>query len=353
MIWEWLVVEAIIRALESDPEVWGVPGTLVTQRALAQHGYLDSLSYLKTPRIFGFHGVYKRLATHVRLVDVHLQPLAEGENLVDAWARDCGLGGLDRFTTLRDKWRAAVERSFVQAPPRTRPGWSESEWSELANAVAPHLVKSREKRCLRELLHASEDRALGALPQIWRLQEDLDNDDYSEPVLHDRLEREAPAFGTLLNAIRAYEAFCRSLQDAFDVLRGEAEKKDALGFEVATIAHDDEFAESVRGLEQRYEAARRQLGEIDLQYQNLFDERFAPFAEPMSAADCALALCEHHERVQKAKSADGKRPWFDRLGRDRIYIRHQYREGRRPVMPGKYVHDYRGNPIRRFYLDLK
>lgn len=352
MIWEWLVVEAIMRTLEDDAELWAVPGTLVTQRALAQHGYLDDRCYLKTSRIFGFHGVYKRLATHARLVDVHLSPLAEGEKLVDAWARDCGLGGLDGFKTLRDKWRAAVERCLDQTPPRTKPGWGEAEWSELANAVAPHLAKSREKRFLRELLHASEERALGALPQIWQLQEGFGSDDYSEAILHNRLERKAPTFGTLLKAIRAYESFCRSLQDGFDVLRAEAETRDALGFAVTSIGSDDEFAESARGLEQRYEAARLQLGEIDLQFQNLFDERFALFAEPMSAADCAIALCEHHEMVQKAKSADGKRPWFDRLGQERIFIRHQYREGRRAVMPGQYVHDYRGNPIRRFYLDL-
>jgi len=73
----------------------------------------------------------------------------------------------------------------------------------------------------------------------------------------------------------------------------------------------------------------------------------------MSPVDCALALCEHHEKVQKAKSADGKRPWFDRLGQEKIYIRHQYRESRKAPLPGKYVHDYRGNPIRRFYFDLK
>lgn len=61
LAWEWLVVEALVRA-SNDPGMWGVPGTLVARRALDQHGYLDARSYLKTPRIFGFHGVYKRQA---------------------------------------------------------------------------------------------------------------------------------------------------------------------------------------------------------------------------------------------------------------------------------------------------
>ena len=72
----------------------------------------------------------------------------------------------------------------------------------------------------------------------------------------------------------------------------------------------------------------------------------------MDGAACGLALCEHHEAVQRAKSADGKRPWFDRIGHDRIYIRHAYREPRRQIVPERYVHAYRGWPVRRFYSDL-
>src|SRR5688572_27143563 len=87
LVWEWLLVEALIRQMADDEGVWGVPGTLVAKRALSQHGYLDARSYLKTPRIFGFHGVYKRLAIHLGLVNVHLGPGPSAERLVDAWAR--------------------------------------------------------------------------------------------------------------------------------------------------------------------------------------------------------------------------------------------------------------------------
>ncbi len=72
----------------------------------------------------------------------------------------------------------------------------------------------------------------------------------------------------------------------------------------------------------------------------------------MNPAQCTLAICEHHETIQKYKSADGKRPWFDRLGPDRIYMRHRYRGPRREIAPDRFVHEYRGWPIRRFYRDL-
>ena len=72
LVWEWLVVEALTREKGDDPSIWGVPGTGVTRAALAQHKYVDARSYLKTPRVFGFHGVYKRLAVRLGLLDVHL-----------------------------------------------------------------------------------------------------------------------------------------------------------------------------------------------------------------------------------------------------------------------------------------
>jgi hypothetical protein len=84
----------------------------------------------------------------------------------------------------------------------------------------------------------------------------------------------------------------------------------------------------------------------------VFAERFREFSEPMDAAALALTLCRHHEDIQRKKSADGKRPSFDRLGPDRIFIRHAYREEPRDIQPGRYVHTYRTLPVRRFYQDL-
>jgi hypothetical protein len=160
---------------------------------------------------------------------------------------------------------------------------------------------------------------------IWQLQADFDNDGFREELLHDELEQQQPGYRPLLNAIRAYEAFARSLQDAFDVLKAEAARLDVQGFDVTGIAGDADFKRSVSGLHERFEA----------------------FGEPVDAGACAIALCSHHEAVQRAKSADGKRPWFDRLGQDCIHVRHAYREPRREIQPGRYVHDYRGKPIRR------
>jgi len=353
MVWEWLVVEAIMRCRAEHPGVWGVPGSLVAKRALSQHGYLDARSYLKTARIFGFHGVYKRLAIHTSLVDPHLGARAECERLVDAWARGLGYSGIEDWHDLRDKWRAAVRRSLGQDPPRTRTGFQKSDWEELADTMLPSEASRPEKRRLRELLNDARERQLGALPLIWNLQSEFQDKEYREEVLHRRLEEQHPELTTLLVAIRDYERFCRSLQDAFDILRAEAGIEDARGFDVTSVARDPEFAQSVAGLDQHFERTRQSLAELDLEMVALFEERFGPFSEPMAVADCAVKLCDHHDTVQKQKSETGKRAWFDRLGRNRIYMRQAYRIPRRSIEPDRYVHDYRGRPIRNFYFDVQ
>lgn len=355
LVWEWMIVEAFVRSMADDPAVRGVPGTLVCRRAIQNKDYLDARSYLKTPRIFGFHGVYKRLAAHLGIVDVHLGRGPNATGLVDAWARDQGFGGADGAKSLLSRWRDALRRGLGENPPRTKPAWTVNAWNELAHAFAPANAGPEEKRYLKELLLGTVDRPLGALPSIWKLQHEFDDDTYSEEALHDRLEQLNPSYGPLLRAIRGYEAFARSLQDAFDVLKAVAAGPDARGFLVTDIATNQDFAQSVSGLNDRFEVARQGLGGIGsngLLLQNQFVDRFSTFGQPMDAGRCALALCQHHETVQQRKSADGKRPWFDRIGPERIYIRHAYREAQRDIQPDRYVHTYRGWPIRRFFHDL-
>jgi len=353
LVWEWLVVESLIRTRSDDPSLWGVPGTLVTRRALQRHGYLDAASYLKTSRIFGFHGVYKRLAMHLGLVDVHLGPASNTEELVDAWARDRGLDGLRGAKAVLSRWTAAVRRGLAEKPPRSKPGWGERSWTELADAFAPAIGKLRERRVLRNLLLETKARSLGAFPMLWKLQDEFRDNEFTEERLHDRLEAVEPGHAPLLKAIRAYEAMARSLQDAFDVLRAEAGHSDIQGFVVTAIAKDEDFVRCVTGLHDRFRKAHDALGQVatpGVSLPNLFTERFRVFAEPMSPDACALALCDHHVEVQKKKG--DKRAWFDALGGGRIFMRLAYREARHDLQLDRYLHDYRGRPIRRFKADL-
>jgi hypothetical protein len=358
LIWEWHLVEAIVRNRQEagvDDATWGVPGTVVARRAISQHGYLDARSYLSTPRVFGFHGVYKRLAHRLGITNVHLGPGPTAERLVDAWARDRGLAGFRAAEPLLAKWRDAVEQARSSKPFKTHPRWAIADWAELAQAFLPDAAGRNEKHLLRELLLSNSDQRLGALPDLWRLQQGVKDDAFAEESLHDHLERHNPGYAPLLAAIRAYESFSRSMQDAFDMLRHRAGGDDSRGFSVPSIASDPDFCTCVSGLDHKFTAARAALGTVSgssLAVQALYTKRFSAFESPMAPGHTALALCTLHKVVQGEKSADGKRPWFDELGGNRIYVRHNYRIEQPSIQPGKYVHGYRGQPIRRFYKDL-
>jgi hypothetical protein len=357
LVWEWHVVEAIVRTHDraaEDRSTWGVPGIGVTRRAVKHYDRLDARTYLATPRVFGFNGVYKRLAIQLGITDVHLAPGPMADRLVKAWA-----GSMDSpADTLIARWRAAVERALGQSPPMTRPGWNRETWAELAHAFLPNAKDSacsEERKLLRELLTTRSDGRLGALPEIWDLQTEFPDDDLPERRLHERLEQVDPSRGPLLAAIRAYESFARSLQDAFDMLRFLAGAADTNGFDVPATGLKPEFRRIVHGLDSLYMRASERLAALPpkpIALEAVFTKRFGRFAETLGAGDAAWAIVEHHRQVQRDKSATGKLPWLDDLGRKRIHVRQAYRLDSFDPQPDVFLHAYRGLPIRRFRSDL-
>lgn len=356
LVWEWLVVEAIVRSLQDEKGLWGLPGSHVVRTAVSEHNYVDERCYLKTPRVFGFHGVYKRLAIQLGLLDSHLRFRApNGEELVRQWSRDRGLGNFDTHHPLFQKWRAAVEVSLRESPVRTRtsPRWNKDDWLELTEAFVPHRFKRREKKCLTRFLHATGDGQLGALTLIWNLLAHLDGQEIDQHAFYQQLRDAAPDYVVVLDAIEAYESFCRNLTDAFDILRAEGSRQDVQGFPVLSLRNDSEFRALADRSHQLYQDGLRQLSEVDPLAESRFIDRFTTFAEPLPVEQFALALCDHHDGIQREKSREGKRPWFDRMGPERVYMRQNYRVERPDPAPDAYVHDYRMNPIHRFYRDLQ
>ena len=355
LVWEWLVVEAIVRACY-DEKIWGLPGSMVTKNAVDDYGYLDERSYLKTPRIFGFHGVYKRIAIHLGFIDTHLRFRApRGEELVSRWARGCGLGRFDVRHPLYQKWRKAVEVSLRESPVRTRttPRWKKEDWQELANVFVPHKFNRIEKRYLTQLLKSTEEDRLGALIPIWNLLSNSNGQVQDEHIFHRQLRCKAPEYTVVLDAIETYESFCRNLSDAFDIMRAKGSHKNHQSFNLTSLHNDPEFCTLAKQSYLLHHNALAQLSELDPTLEARFMNRFDKFYEPMPPEHFALAICEHHETVQQAKSREGKRCWFERLGPECFHIRQNYRVERPVLLPGKYLHEYRTIPISRFYRDLK
>jgi hypothetical protein len=355
LVWEWLVVEAIIRSFIDDPEqnIWGLPGRLVVRRAITQYNYVDHRSYLKTPTVFGFHGVYKRLAVYLGIVDTQMRICeAKGLALIEAWSQSQGLRDFDHSHELCRLWRRAVESSLAKTPVRTDAHYKADQWRQLAELFLPHGAKKEEKVCLKKMLLSNESGKFGALNDIWQLCDDLDDDDVNERAFQQLLKERSPQHAILLSAIHAYEHFCRLLTNAFAILRSIASYGDTTGCSLAIVEQDKQFAAIATQISTAFQAARDCLANLSPNMEERFKARFSRFVDPLSANALSRELCEHHEWVQQSKSKDGKRAWFDRVGPETIYMRPNYRISAPPEVKEDFVHDYRTKPILRFYHDL-
>src|SRR5690606_39537802 len=89
---EWHVVEGVVRIaekLDQRDAIRGVPGQMKARAAMHRNVPLAAATYLKVPSVFGFHGVYRRLADAVGVLDEgglrseeHTSELQSRENLV-------------------------------------------------------------------------------------------------------------------------------------------------------------------------------------------------------------------------------------------------------------------------------
>lgn len=354
LVWEWLVVEAIIRTFMDDPDLWGLPGSLVVRRAITQYNYVDYRSYLKTPRVFGFHGVYKRLAVYLGLVDAQMQICEpNGIELIEKWSKDKGIGNFDYTHSLFISWRKAVESSLAQTPVKTYTYWTQHDWRTLAECFLPNDAKSNEKDYLKSLLLSEGNGKLGALRDIWKLCDDATENEVNEKELHYILMQREPKYTGLLNAIKAYEKFCRLMTDAFDSIRYLSSHSETTGFQLAETQYDKTFSAAASEIHDAYHQAAKYIGMVYPDMEELFRIRFSRFSEPIPLSVFANMICEHHVYIQQGKSIEGKRPWFDLVGQGKIYMRLNYGRIDPPEISDRFVHEYRAKPIFRFYNDLR
>ncbi len=348
IVWEWLVIEALVRTYGDDVSLSRMPGKNVTRSALERFGHLDSRTYLKTPRVFGFYGVYKRLAEHcgVLLSNLACHP-RHGDALVHVWAKDRGIGDL---ASLLNTWRRGVEKALAMQPPRTEIGWRMADWQELAEHLHPGKARAAEKRYLAGLL-CGEEAALGAFADMWKLADGLSPSSYDERRFHEKVMKRYPHYGTLLGTIQAYEHFSRCLTDAFDIIRAEATTNEERGYRFTHAGSDKEMQALAKEIPAAYHEALARFGDGALVVR--FSDRFARFAQTYSAAELARVVHAHHVTVQRNKDEEGKLPWFDVSSDERLIIRRRYEVPQRPQRSHWYVHGYRTGPLASFYRDLQ
>lgn len=355
---EWYVVEAITRKAKNNSEIRGLPGRQKAQASIESGMGLSAARYLKTPSVFGFHGVYRLLARTLDIIDNYDRLGANGYELLAVWQAEQNLPGFLSGSTGRgraflDRMRVAVEIGLKAGKTTRSSGWA--GWTEIFHYLRHTRKPEGESSLIRQWLTKGESRLLAEIygcllsrrgRALW-----LDSAG-SEQAFH-RFAREgcSPDLGELIDGIADYERFCWAVLKAFNATLSVLSDRQ-LGAKLSEISDNRHVVEAAATASELYYAAEQSLAPLGFAVE--FERSFGAFVESMPPADWLETLIRHHERVQKAKPPAGKLPWIDRFSNGTVFVRPPYQQESLPDVPDEdlYVHQYRTNSLWSFAFDL-
>ena len=375
-VFEWYVVEGLIRTLSSSKELaargrgrlvdqyptltkidqlHGLPGRNKAADAIREGVPLSARRYLKNPSVFGFHGVYRTLASELgielagRLGEV-------GYELLTVWQDEQGLPG---FVGSAEgdgrRWRGAFHKAVDKGLERGAVAMSSSwrGWGFIKDHLAHLNPGPREAQFLADILTRN---ATGFRREIMdflsrKKAMELWAATGSEHKFHiSLLEVASDELRALLEAIIAYERFVRMVQDAFDdcLLHLSLTKCKFYPKELGRI---ESVSLASREAPRIYPEVMEKLAPLDLAHR--LEENLGTLGQAMDPADWAEALMAHHRRVQGKKPPQGKAPWVDRFDDGGYMVRQPYMRTEGGLHQDEYVHAYRTGPLFSFLLDLR
>ena len=349
LAYEWLVVEALARDRYLPPSATlRVPGITKARTVLARKAHMDSRSYLKTPKVFGFHGIYKRLARDFDLVDDELMLGPAGDRLVRVWEEEHALPGFaDRKPGTRGGRLASSIQSAVAsalANSQVTTSLSAHLWAKLVSTLRPDGALPRERELLLEHLTDPEqpirrEFVLGI--------HNMSPDGGEAEMLRFLQTGASPGFKARLRAIDAYEHVAELLTASLDAMRRISTARgtspvdpDELTLHPVLVQASGELPGALAEAYSRLE----RVGDVLTQAVLVLAE----FDDVTTPSGLVQALLFHHEQVQERK---GKRPWFEQTPRGFV-VRPLYRAGKDAAVDRRYVHPYRATAVRSFLDDL-
>lgn len=360
LVFEWYTVEGLVRSRgKNASDIQGLPGRNKAATALKDDVNLSARRYLKTPSVFGFHGIYRQLARNLRIEqDGRLGEC--GFELLSIWAQEQSLDGfwgskMGKGRQIRERLRESLRDGLDAGSVARGGGWS--CWSFFGDHLAPYEFGRKEARFLANQLLADEKGFRGEILQflvsehgqkIWRAHS-------SERVFHAALIKQAsPGLAELLRAIDHYEAFARLLEDAFDECLFEITCRNKRVKRVSTVELGNLSCvkRACQEVQKTFSAVEESLAPFNSTALDL-KQAFGELAMRQSSQQWAQSLMDHHCRIQKEKPPDGKQPWVECFDDHTFRCRPIYLEDEPPRNDGSYVHFYRTNPLWSFANDLR
>lgn len=358
LVYEWFVVEAFVRAEGSLAGKSSIPGIQKVRRAVRSQRPVSAAAYLKTPTVFGFTGVFRRLAREIGILTEDGCLDDGGDELVTAWGKDQGLDGIIDASSgngqaFRERLRRAVSQGLEKGHTTPQSG---EFWRELVQRFDPARPGRNEAKVLlgRILSRAGPMDMVARVKEALVSQGGVGDRAGEAPFLRKLSGRAHGDLKELLTAIDAYEAFGRAITDAFDALRH------CSSINGAAPVNAKEFA-AAKAAKTALEALGPSLARIRAHPTLLEWERnqtelvqaLERFEGVRNCADLFDAVLDYHEQVQGNKPPNGKRAWFERAPRGKVVVRSGYSLNEPPEGQGAYVHEYRIPTFSGFLADLR
>lgn len=357
LVLEWYAVEGLVRCQGVAGDIQGLPGRNKVSDAIRRAEAVCASTYLKTPTVFGFHGIYRILGEEAEVfADGAL--LERGSELVEAWEQDQGLVG---FRANAGEM-ASIRRSLAQAvrdgqdAGRTARSSNWAGWEFFARHLTPRRCGQRERALLWRFICGEPGSLRHELCRFAVSEEGQrtwQGAEGSERAFHQvLLPRASESMQTLLRAVVAYESLARRLQDGFDdCLHALSSARNPLSPRgLARAANVQRAAKEVPAL---YEEACSRLGGVEPQLALRLETAFGGFSMPVDPVAWVELLLAHHERIQSRKPPNGKAPWILRFDDGRFAVRPAYRRDQPGRGDDLYVHGYRTNPVWSFATDVE
>ncbi|ODU16138.1 MAG: hypothetical protein ABS80_20665 [Pseudonocardia sp. SCN 72-51] len=354
LAFEWLLVEGLARA--ADPDSYrGTAGSFKARDAVERQVPMSAKTYLKTPTVFGFHGVYKTLAIDLRVVDRDMRLDENGRLLVDAWEREQGLAGfveraipVDGDSGWNQRLRSAVESALSKGHTDQAASWA--GWKFFATHLGPSTMGRREAKTLFGLL---ADAEAGTRSEVFRLLEGARVGGLGDGEIAHRLI--APGASAALHerveAIEAYEQFCAILEYAFDAIRHAG--RDPLRPASPSDYLPPDGAAVIARLQPAIVRAERALECLSPSLQTEWGEIVGAFSAVRSREEVFQAILGRHHTVQERKPPAGKRDWLERTTSGDAIVRPLYRADGPPELADWWRRPYRLMACLRFTQDIQ
>lgn len=355
LVYEWLVVESLVRQLRGTPSLQGIPGRDKVLSTLDAGDVVCMRTYLKTPTVFGFHGIYRVLGVKTGLFDAEGRSLDHGNRVLNAWQADQGLSGFTSGQGPGDGFRRAIERAVRSG---LEAGHTKDPGAQLRGLITSHLSPREPGPKERDALWAAlthNDALRGEYARVlcsqegqaaWREAGESEAAFQAWLIPHTSLPMRQ-----LLKTIQTFERLARLLTDAFDEVRYRMTQERA-PVDTAWLSRGAALKLASTECLAAYGEAVDDLGEIDPGLRVRAERAFSWVGEATTPSSFATHLLEHHGRIQKAKPPNGKRAWFDTFGDGRVAIRPAYTAAEFVAQPDIYVQAYRTKPIWSFACDL-